>query len=78
MGGGAEKLEEADTEAPLPQPLPSLTTGYARWMGPGEGRLWGDLSGGADISQLERKGEEWARLSPQPPPTTISPGFMPC
>lgn len=19
------------------------TTGYARWMGPGEGKLWGDL-----------------------------------
>lgn len=51
MGGGTEKLEGADTKAPFPQPSLAFTqgrrdegtTGYARWMGPGEGRLWGDL-----------------------------------
>lgn len=49
--GGTEKLEGADTKAPFPQPPLAFTqgrrdegtTGYARWMGPGEGRLWGDL-----------------------------------
>lgn len=62
------------------------TTGwwYARWMGPGEGKRWCDPEEGVvarveepDISQLERKGEEWAPFSPPPQPPRRS-GLLPC